>query len=79
MLILCNMINQISIPLISIKEVITEKPVCNIITLKTFNLIANNLHCSTHCVGDGGDLLFKITSFFYTNVSEKSVHCAYYL
>ncbi len=78
-LILIDQSETIKIEIKSIEEVITDKPVCNVITARSYNIIANNLHCSTHCEGDGGDLLFNITSFFYNYVSEKSVKIAYSL
>lgn len=55
------------------------QPVGNIITLNTYNIIANNVHCSTHCEGDGGDSWFTFVRFVYLKISSKAPEAALYI
>lgn len=63
---------------LKIEKIKASKGVCNLITQNSFNLVANNVHCSVHCIGDGGNTLFSIVKFLHDNVSEKVVDVAFY-
>lgn len=63
----------------SIQTLKAKQPVGNVITLNTFTIIANNVYCSVHCEGDGGDALFRVGYFFYNYVSKSTIQYFYKL
>lgn len=63
--------------ILRIEDKPATRPVVNAVTVNSFNIIANNVHCSTHCDGDGDDMLFNVVSFCYHYVSHKSPQVAY--
>lgn len=67
------------IEILNIEDKPTTKPVVNVFTLDSYNIIANNIHCSTHTDGDGDDLLFNVVNFCYHKITHKTPTIAFYL
>jgi len=63
--------------ILSAENITAADGVCNIITMKTYSVIANNVQCSVHTEGDGGDSFFNVVSFFYKYISKDSLKLAY--
>jgi len=64
---------------LKVDEKPATKPVVNAVTLDSYNIIANNVHCSTHCDGDGDDMLFDVVNFCYHKISDKAPQVAFIL